>query len=120
MYVANQPAPLNVIGLHMLWTRTSGWGQDCIRGGARTTYYTSDVDFLAAKDKSEKTFAFTFLKIMRDDGSIIPDGPHELFVYKVGVVNVPKALGVCMQTCDLSLFHLSPAPQSCDPHMPVM
>ncbi len=37
------------------------------------------------KNKAEKTFAFTYLKIMNDDGSIIKDGLHELYVYKVGV-----------------------------------
>lgn len=31
----------------------------------------------------DKTFAFSYLKLMKDDGSIIPDGTHELFVYKV-------------------------------------
>ena len=41
------------------------------------------VSFILAKDKSEKTFAFAFMKIMRDDGSIVPDGQHELYVYKV-------------------------------------
>lgn len=41
-----------------------------------------------ARDKSEKTFAFAYMKIMRDDGSIIPDGQHELYIYKVGVVTV--------------------------------
>jgi hypothetical protein len=34
------------------------------------------------KDKMEKTFAFAYLKIMKDDGAIFPDGLHELFVYK--------------------------------------
>ena len=37
-----------------------------------------------SRDKADKTFAFTFLKIMNDDGSIIKDGLHELYVYKVG------------------------------------
>ena len=40
----------------------------------------------AAKDKAEKTFAFSFLKLMKEDGSIVCDGQHELYVYKVGVV----------------------------------
>ena len=31
----------------------------------------------------EKTFAFSYLKLLKEDGSIIPDGTHELFVYKV-------------------------------------
>ena len=35
------------------------------------------------KKKMDKTFAFSYLKLMREDGSILPDGTHELFVYKV-------------------------------------
>ena len=35
------------------------------------------------KNKMDKTFAFSYMKLMKDDGSIIPDGTHELFVYKV-------------------------------------
>ena len=38
---------------------------------------------LIGKDKMDKTFAFAHMKIMREDGAIIPDGTHELFVYKV-------------------------------------
>ncbi|XP_019851718.1 PREDICTED: dedicator of cytokinesis protein 2-like isoform X2 [Amphimedon queenslandica] len=34
------------------------------------------------KDKMEKTFAFAHMRIMMGDGAIIPDGTHELFVYK--------------------------------------
>ena len=34
------------------------------------------------KDKMDKTFAFSYLKIMQDNGAIIPDGTHELYVYK--------------------------------------
>ena len=36
-----------------------------------------------AKEKAEKTFAFTYMNIMKDDGSIIKDGIHEFYVYKV-------------------------------------
>ena len=54
-------------------------------------FYPKNYSFIShisslAKDKSEKTFAFTFMKMMKDDGSIIRDGPHDLYVYKVGVV----------------------------------
>ena len=36
-----------------------------------------------AKEKAEKTFGFTYMNIMKDDGSIIRDGIHEFYVYKV-------------------------------------
>lgn len=38
---------------------------------------------LTAREKAEKTFAFTYMNIMKDDGSIIRDGLHEFYVYKV-------------------------------------
>lgn len=41
------------------------------------------LSFHAAKEKVEKTFAFTYMNIMKDDGSIIRDGVHEFYVYKV-------------------------------------
>ena len=39
----------------------------------------------SAKEKADKTFAFSYLKIMKEDGSIVQDGSHELYVYKVWV-----------------------------------
>ena len=41
--------------------------------------------FTIAKEKAEKTFAFTYMNIMKDDGSIIKDGIHEFYVYKVSM-----------------------------------
>ena len=38
---------------------------------------------ILAKEKEDKTFAFAYLKIMKDGGSIVQDGSHELYVYKV-------------------------------------
>ena len=40
------------------------------------------LDF-TAKEKADKTFAFTYMKIMKEDGSIVEDGTQELYVYKV-------------------------------------
>ena len=37
----------------------------------------------SGKDKLEKTFSFAYIKIMQEDGSIIPDGTHDLNMYKV-------------------------------------
>ena len=45
------------------------------------------VVIVLGKDKMDKTFAFSHLKIMREDGAIFPDGTHELFVYKVSTKN---------------------------------
>ena len=48
----------------------------------------------------DKTFAFSYMKLLKDDGSIIPDGTHELFVYKVVVVGVQSCVCVlyyCIQ-----------------------
>lgn len=35
----------------------------------------------SAKEKAEKTFAFMYMNIMKDDGIIIRDGLHEFYVY---------------------------------------
>jgi hypothetical protein len=37
-----------------------------------------------SREKAEKSFSFAYMKVMKDDGSIIRDGPHELYVYETG------------------------------------
>ena len=47
------------------------------------TCETALMIMILAKEKPDKTFAFAYLKIMKEDGSIVHDGSHELYVYKV-------------------------------------
>ncbi len=50
------------------------------------------VSLSAAKDKADKTFAFAYMKIMKEDGSIIQDGSQQLYVYKVSTSLYPRAV----------------------------
>lgn len=70
---------------HLIWEFHTAWIHDTYTLFSLRDYHKHSISFFlhTAKDKSEKTFAFAFMKIMRDDGSIIPDGSHDLYVYKV-------------------------------------
>lgn len=61
-----------------------------------------------SKDKAEKTFSYTHMKIMKEDGSIIEDGLHELYVYKVRVSHTHTCIHNT-PTLILSLTHTSQA-----------
>jgi len=36
------------------------------------------------RDRTQKIFAFAFMRLMNRDGTTLTDGCHELMVYKVG------------------------------------
>ena len=75
----------------------------------------------SVKDKAEKTFAYSFLKVLNDDGSILQDGDHYLNAFKVIKYDSVRAkhtylcqskcisiMHVCMHTCVTSIVHVAP------------
>ena len=52
---------------------------------AESAFYIS---IILDKEKVDKTFGFSFLSLMRPDGTTVADKSHDLCVYKVGLVSL--------------------------------
>ena len=82
-----------------------------------TIIHPLSINSPSAKDKPEKSFAFAYLKVMNDNGSIISDGTHELLVYEVIITSFPGIESHVIpadggKEMDRPCCLLQPAPQS--------
>ena len=55
------------------------------------------------KQKADKTFGFSFVSLMRPDGTTVPDDTHDLCVYKVKCVIGPSPIQCSCSQCEVTL-----------------
>lgn len=55
------------------------------------------------KQKADKTFGFSFVSLMRPDGTTVPDDTHDLCVYKVKCVIGPSPMQCSCSQCEVTL-----------------